>query len=76
MCNHCINRREFAATTTAGLAGSMLGLSSLAAAEGSRVDAWDPDKPPVVTGLPLRVQPILAHNVLARREKTSWRSWS
>ncbi|MCY2951545.1 MAG: sugar isomerase [Planctomycetota bacterium] len=62
--------------TTAALAGGMLGLSSALAAEGPVVDAWDPDKPPVVTGRPLRVQPILAHNVMRPLEKTSWRSWS
>jgi hypothetical protein len=40
------------------------------------VDEWDPDKPRVVTGRPLRVQPILAYQVLTPRPKTSWRSWS
>ena len=53
-----------------------MGLASVAAANTASVEPWDPDKPPVVTGRPLRVQPILAHAVMAPREKTSWRSWS
>ena len=81
MCQHCMNRRDFGALTAAGLAGGVLGLSSVLSAEGSTAEAvvpepWDPDKPPVVTGRPLRVQPILAHAVMSPREKTSWRSWS
>jgi hypothetical protein len=71
-----MNRREFSVMTTAGLAAGALGLSAVSAAEGAGLDPWDPDKPPVVTGRPLRVQPVLAHDVMAPREKTSWRSWS
>ena len=76
MCDHCMNRREFTAMTTAGLAGSLVGLSSAAEGGTATVEPWDPDKPPVMTGRPLRVQPILAHAVQWPREKTSWRSWS
>jgi len=71
-----MNRREFAAMTAVGLAGSAMALSSTTAADTATVEPWDPDKPPVVTGRPLRVQPILAHNVMAPRDKASWRSWS
>jgi len=76
MCEHCMNRRQFSALTSAGLAGAMAALSKVSAAEPPRIEPWDPDRPPVVTGRPLRVQPILAHNVMTPREKTSWRSWS
>ena len=76
MCEHCMNRREFGTLATAGLAGGMLGISSVLAADGPGVEPWNPDKPPVVTGRALRVQPILAHAVMKPREKTSWRSWS
>jgi len=62
--------------TTAALAGGILGLTSAVAGEAPQIEAWDPDKPPLVTGRALRVQPILAHNVMRPREKTSWRSWS
>ena len=76
MCEHCMNRRQFATVAGAGLGAGVLGLSSVVAAEGPLEASWDPDKPPHVTGRPLRVQPILAHGVAVRREKTSWRSWS
>jgi len=76
MCDHCMNRREFASLTTAGLAGGVLGLPAVLAANAVEVEPWDPDKPPIVTGRPLRVQPVLAHAVMQPREKTSWRSWS
>jgi hypothetical protein len=71
-----MTRREFAAATAAGLAGSVLGRSSTTAAESWNVEPWNPDKPPVVTGRPLRLQPVLAHDVRTPKEKTSWRSWS
>ncbi len=58
-----------------GLAGGVVGLPAMAATAGAAIE-WNPDKPPVVTGRPLRVQPVLAHAVFKRREKVSWRSWS
>jgi hypothetical protein len=76
MCDHCMNRREFAAMSGAGLAGSVLGLSSLVSAGDPTIEPWDPEAAPIVTGRPLRVQPILAHAVCTPQEKTSWRSWS
>ena len=76
MCEHCMNRRQFAALTTAGFTGDVLGMSATLAADGTDIEPWDPDKPPRITGRPLRVQPVLAHAIMSRREKTSWRSWS
>ena len=76
MCQHCLNRREFNVLAATGVAGGMLGLSSVGAAGSATVEAWDPDQPPVVTGRPLRVQPILTYQVMEPRPKTSWRSWS
>ena len=76
MCQHCMNRREFGALAAAGVVGSMAGLSSAVAADPLTVEAWDPDQPPVVTGRPLRIQPVLAYQVMTPRPKTSWRSWS
>ena len=69
-----MNRREFAGATTAGIAGGALGLATGARAAEQTV-AWDPVRRPVVTGKPLRVQPVLMHTVYQRREATSWRSW-
>ena len=77
MCCHCTTRREFCTATAAGLTGGILGLpSALMGAQATTIAPWDPDKPFLVTGKPLRVQPILIHARFARREKTSWRSWS
>jgi hypothetical protein len=76
MCQHCMHRREFGALAAAGVVGSMAGLSSAVAADPLTVEAWDPDQPPVVTGRPLRIQPVLAYQVMTPRPKTSWRSWS
>ena len=57
------------------MAGSAWALSALAA-DTKAIEPWDPDKPLVVTGKPLRVQPVLMHTRCQPREKTSWRSWS
>lgn len=70
-----MNRREFGALA-AGVAGGMAGMSSVLAAGSLTVDAWDPDQPPMVTGRPLQVQPVLAYQVMTPQPKTSWRSWS
>lgn len=76
MCECCMNRREFHGLAAAGLAGGVWSLPTALGAAGEPRTAWDPDRPPVVTGRPLRVQPILMHAVYAPREKSSWRSWS
>jgi len=70
-----INRRQFTGLTTAGIAGGVLGFSSSAAA-GDGAGEWDPDKPPVVTGKPLTVQPVLTYRTFKPVEAASWRSWS
>jgi len=68
-----INRRDFMALSTMGVAGVFgLGTSSLAQAQR---DGWDPDKPLVRTGKPLTVQPILMYRVAERRPAASWKSW-
>jgi len=76
MCSECMNRREFAALAAAGIAGGMVALSSSAGAGTQLAEPWDPDRPPVVTAAPLKVQPILMHAVYQPRAQTSWRSWS
>jgi len=69
-----MNRREFVGLSVAGVTGGVLGLNAAAAGTAQR-DAWDPDRPLVVTGRALRVQPILMYRVAQRREATSWKSW-
>ncbi len=76
MCDHCMNRREFTGAAAAGAAGATLGLSSTLRAGDWSIEPWDPEKPLVAAGRPLRVQPVLMHARYAPREKTSWRSWS
>jgi hypothetical protein len=69
-----MNRREFVGLTTAGIAGGVIGLSTSAIAE-AKAGGWDPDKPLIVTGKKLKVQPILMYRTAKRREATSWKSW-
>ncbi len=76
MCEHCMDRRQFGVLSTAALTGSVLAASAGRASDANDIEPWDPDKPPRITGRPLRVQPVLAHALMSRREKTSWRSWS
>ena len=69
-----MNRRQFTALTTAGIAGGVFGLAGSPLA-GNTAEGWNPDLPPTVTGKPLKVQPILMHTSYKPREATSWRSW-
>ncbi len=74
MSTNGINRREFVGLSAASVAGGILGLSS-AAASAAASESWDPEKPLILTGKPLRVQPVLMYRVAQRREATSWKSW-
>jgi hypothetical protein len=74
MLSNRMNRREFVGLSAASVAGSVLGLAPSAGAAVPSA-AWDPDKPLVVTGKALKVQPILMYRVAQRREATSWKSW-
>ncbi len=69
-----MSRREFVGLTTASLAGGVLGFAT-AGAIPTPEDRWDPNRPPVCTGKPLVVQPVLMYRVAERREATSWKSW-
>jgi L-fucose isomerase-like protein len=69
-----MNRREFVGLTTAGIAGGVLGLGAPAFA-GGKAGEWSPDKPFLVTGKKIKVQPVLMYRVAQRRHATSWKSW-
>jgi len=69
-----INRRQFVALTTAGIAGQVLGFGTSSPAQSKNQD-WNPNKPPVCTGKALTVQPVLMYRVAEKREATSWKSW-
>jgi len=75
MSGNRISRREFAGLTTVGVAGGVCALSSSLSA-GDVGEEWNPRRPPIVTGKPLVVQPVLMHTIYKRRAATSWRSWS
>ena len=74
MCDCCMNRREFVGLTTAGIAGGVLGLGTPAFA-GVKIEEWNPDKPFIVSGKKIKVQPVLMYRTPTRREQTSWKSW-
>ena len=69
-----MNRREFVALTTAGIAGPILSLGTSSPAQ-HKTQRWDPNKPPISTGKALRVQPVLMYAVAQKRPATSWKSW-
>ncbi len=77
-CCH-MNRRRFAQLTTASLAGGVLGAATAPLSAGRKadpnVDDWDPDKPQIVTGKKLLVQPLLRHQIESRKPQRSWRNW-
>jgi len=74
MCCNCMNRREFVGLTTASITGGVLGFSVSALAN-RKIEGWDPNKPLIVTGKKLHVQPVLMYRTPERRQATSWKSW-
>jgi len=69
-----MSRRQFVGLTTSSIAGALLGSATPVRAAGETVE-WSPDKPYLVPGEDLRVQPVLMYAIRERRESTSWRSW-
>lgn len=65
--------------TAAGLAGGLLGgrPASLRAdpKSPSDVEDWDPEKPQIITGKRLVVQPLLRHEIETWKPQRSWRNW-
>jgi hypothetical protein len=78
MCCNSMNRRDFLTMTTGMVAGAGFAAQSAGASEGTArwtPDEWNPDRPFLVVGKPLKVQPILMYATSHKREATSWRSW-
>lgn len=69
MAGQVLNRRQFAGLS---LGAGLVGLGAAA----SPPQVWDPDRPLVRLGQPLRIQPVFMHTIFERGDKTSWRSWS
>ena len=74
MCCNCINRREFLGLTTAGIAGASVGFTSPVFSD-KPIEEWEPDKPMVVPGKTLKVQPVLTYRIAKRELHRSWREW-
>lgn len=68
-----IDRRQFVALT-AGVTGGILSFAASSPAQ-PIAQGWDPNQPPICTGKPLTVQPVLMYRVARKREATSWKSW-
>lgn len=78
MCCGCVDRRTFLTLTTGAVAAA--GLPFLkgvvpSAFAASVTGQWDPGKPFVNYGKPLRVQPILMYATPQKKFQTSWKSW-
>ena len=74
-----MNRREFTRLVAAGLAAGVGGFEKVLRAEAApdaAADAWDPDRPLMVLGEKLKVQPVFMYTTYAPRPQTSWKSWS
>ncbi len=77
MCCHCVNRREFLQLSALGAGAALTGAmsGSVVAAETWPSNWWDPAKPFLNIGRPLRVQPVLMCRLFTPREMSSWKSW-
>jgi len=76
-CYH-LNRRNFLGLSAGFVAGLEVVPPSAvlaAAGDGGYPEAWDPNRPMVLTGKALRVQPVLMYTTAQRREQRSWKSW-
>lgn len=72
-----LNRRDFVSLTSISAAASAV--LPVAAAPAIRTewppDLWDPRRPLISPGKPLRVQPVLMYTLPKRKEMNSWKSW-
>src|SRR5450759_2594796 len=60
--------------TALGTAGATLAFAPDLFAN-NEIEDWDPNKPFIVSGKELKVQPILIYSIQERKEQTSWKSW-
>lgn len=70
-----MNRREFTGLVAAGLAAGAIGFGKALGADGE-AEVWNPDRPLMVLGEKLKVQPVFMYTTYAPSPKTSWKSWS
>jgi len=78
-CCTCMNRREFvgagAIALSAGVLNAVAGRGSDMQSREEWAQPWDPDKPQIVVGRKLVIQPLLRHEIETRKPRTSWRNW-
>ncbi|MCX7827135.1 MAG: hypothetical protein N2689_16520, partial [Verrucomicrobiae bacterium] len=74
-----MNRREFvgagALALSAGALNAVAGRGSDTHSREDWAQPWDPDKPQIVAGKKLVVQPLLRHMIETPKPRTSWRNW-
>jgi L-fucose isomerase-like protein len=70
MCCSHLSRREFVELAAAGSLAP-----AVSAAPAWDRDLWNPDRPLLHPGRPLKVQPVLMYSLPARKEQASWKSW-
>ena len=78
MCRHCMDRRAFLGTSAGLAVGAALFTAAMPHASAAPVwaaDRWDPDRPLMTIGKPLRIQPLLMYRIPQPREMASWKSW-
>lgn len=68
-----MNRRSFIGASALGMAAT--GLTYASSRTSTITTEWNPDKPMIVTGKKLCVQPILVYQLYQKKPATSWRPW-
>src|SRR5512145_595504 len=78
-CCHCMNRREFIGAGTlalsAGVMNAALGPGTDTRSREVWAEPWDPERPQMIFGRKLVVQPLLRHLIETPKPRTSWRNW-
>jgi len=69
-----LNRREFLHVTALGTAGATLSFVPNLFPD-NETGSWDPNKPFIVPGKELKVQPVLMYSIQERKPQSSWKSW-
>jgi len=69
-----LRRRDFLSVAGLGAAAGAMAAPPVSHRDWAH-DLWDPERPLVSPGRPVRIQPVLMYSLPKRREKTSWKSW-
>lgn len=69
-----LRRRDFLSVAGLGAAAGAMAAPPVSDRDWAH-DLWDPERPLVSPGRPVRIQPVLMYSLPKRREKASWKSW-